>query len=537
MLKRPGSLTVWLLVIVVASIAPRLAFWAAAQHPGLWDPLEYYNLGVNINKGKGFSLDYIWSFANRPEEVTHPLDHWLPLSGVLVATSFAILGVSVQAALLPFICLGIVQVLLAYFFARKIGVSPAASRFAALATSYIPWLFLSSLRTDTTIPFGVFSFVCLMAVYLAVKEDGRWLWAAGASAGLGILTRNDGFMLVMAAGLGSACLLLIDKQRRLTWLNILGFAVSLLLVVMPWLIRNKMVLDTFWPGSTMNAMFVTEHEDFYAYSKDISLKSYMAQGLPHIVGKILFEMAAGVKIMLTMPELFFAIVVLSVLLKIIGIARSERNLKARLLALGSQLGPFIPALLFILLTYLTYTILFPYLSQGGSFKKAYLAAVPFLIILGAKTVEAHVQPPRTFYLVSSVTCLLMLMNAVELTRADFILNRSQLMMYQAVGEALDTLQEQEDREIIVMTRDPWSVNFVTGYRAVMVPNEPLDVILEAADQYGVTHILAPVPRPAISNLDYGQDEHPRIQRVMELPEYGLWIYRIAPVEEVSRRGN
>ena len=84
-----------------------------------------------------------------------------------------------------------------------------------------------------------------------------------------------------------------------------------------------------------------------------------------------------------------------------------------------------------------------------------------------------------------------------------------------------------------MTRDPWSVNLVTGYRAVMVPNESLDVILEAADRYGVTHILAPVPRDAITAVDRGEVTNPRLERVAEIPQDSLWIYRIRPASEMQ----
>jgi len=63
----------------------------------------------------------------------------------------------------------------------------------------------------------------------------------------------------------------------------------------------------------------------------------------------------------------------------------------------------------------------------------------------------------------------------------------------------------------------------------MVPNEPLDVILEVADRYGVTHLLAPVPRDAITAIDRGEASHPRLVRVAELPQHRMHVYRIAPV--------
>ena len=83
-----------------------------------------------------------------------------------------------------------------------------------------------------------------------------------------------------------------------------------------------------------------------------------------------------------------------------------------------------------------------------------------------------------------------------------------------------------------MTRDPWSLNYVTGYRAVMVPNESLDVILDVADRYGVTYLLAPVPRDAINHMDRGEIVTSTFRRVAEFPDYRLHLYRIRPARRM-----
>ncbi len=515
----------WPVIIVLLALMPRLVLWALSDHPGLWDPTEYYNLAVNLHQGGGFTLDYIWSFANDPQAVTHPLDHWLPLSGIVAAGSFVLFGVSVQAALLPFVLLGVLQSVLVYGFARRVGVSRDAAVLAALATAWTPWLFLSSLHTDTTTLFGVLGFGALAAVVLGVTEDGRWLWLAGLLTGLAMLTRNDAPMLVAAGMLGGAWIAWRTGARVVRPVHVAGAVVVLVAVLLPWIARNQSELGTPWPGSTAKTMFVTEHEDFYAYSKEISLQRYLEQGVPAILGKIAFELAASVKLMFTLVELIFPVAIIGGLLD--GLLRRRDGLSP------IDLLPHVPALLFILLTFGAYGVLMPYLSQGGSFKKAYLAMVPFLLIIGAQAVERYVRPRAAYITVSTITLALLLANAVELTRADYKLNANQKAMYEDVAAVLDELQANTGREVIVMTRDPWSVNYVTGYRAVMVPNEPLDVILDVADRYGVTHILAPVPRDAINALDWGITMHPRLARVAELPRHGMHIYQIFPAEDTS----
>ncbi|RPJ03045.1 MAG: hypothetical protein EHM39_00400 [Chloroflexi bacterium] len=514
----------WPGLVLTLALIPRLVMMLISRHPGLWDPTEYYNLAVNLHAGRGFTLDYIWSFANDPAAVTHPLDHWLPLPGVVAAGSFALFGESVQAALLPFVLLGGLQSLLVYAFAGRIGASRDVRVFAALATAWMPWLFLSSLHTDTTTLFGVLAFGSLAGVYLAVVGDGRWLWVSGLLIGLAMLTRNDGALLIPAGVLGGGWLVW-RKGYRVHWIHIAAAGILAGLVLLPWLLRNQSELGTPWPGSTAHTMFVTDHEDFYAYSKEISLETYLDQGMLAVLKKIAFEMAASVKLMLILVEIIFPVAILGGLADAILVRRiiPQDSTRVRL-----DLSPYIPALLFIILAYGAYTVLMPYLSQGGSFKKAYLAAVPFLLILGAQTAERYIRPRAADRLVIVLTLARLLANAVELTRADFKVNNAQRELYADLKAELDRLQQTEDREIIVMTRDPWSVNYVTGYRAVMVPNESLDVILEVADRYGATHLLAPVPRAAINALDRGEGIHPRFQRIVELPEHRQHLYRILP---------
>lgn len=516
----------WPLVIVVLALLPRLVFVALSNHPGLWDPTEYYNLAVNLHAGRGFTLDYIWSFASDPAGVTHPLDHWLPLAGVVTAGAFAVFGVSVTAALLPFALLGALQALLAYAFAQRVGVSLRASVLAALATAYMPWLFLSSLHTDTTTLFGVLGFGSLAAVYLGVRSDGRWLWLAGLLAGLAMLTRNDGPMLIVAGALGGAWLAWRGPNRARP-VHIAGALLLVGLVLLPWLLRNQSELGQPWPGSTARSMFVTDHEDFYAYAKDISLHTYLDQGLRAILGKIAFELAASVKLMITLLELIFPVAVLAALGEAWRTRAAPPGDSADR-AVRFDLAPYLPGLIFIVLTLGAYGVLFPYLSQGGSFKKAYLAMMPFLLIMAAAVVERYLHPPRAYPVVATLTLALLLASAVELTRADFKLNNSEADFYRDLKVALDAQQAALDDEVIVMTRDPWSVNYVTGYRAVMVPNEPLDVILEVIDRYGVTHLLAPVPREAINQIDRGEVEHPRFERVVEFTDRRKHLYRILP---------
>jgi hypothetical protein len=51
---------------------------------------------------------------------------------------------------------------------------------------------------------------------------------------------------------------------------------------------------------------------------------------------------------------------------------------------------------------------------------------------------------------------------------------------------MDWLSQNSTPADVVMTRDPWELNWHTGRKAVMIPFEDLETIKRVAAQYGVT---------------------------------------------------
>jgi hypothetical protein len=237
----------WLAVALVAFL-PRLFLAARSQHVGLWDPTHYYLLGRNLAAGRGFVIDYIWHFTPPPLGVTHPIDHWMPLAGVMVASGLLVGSDSTLAALLPFVLVGVAQTLLIVWFAGRLGLNRPAQVLAGLAASFLPWLFLSSLHTDTTIPFGFFACLSLIGMWLGVQVRPRWLWLSGVFAGLALLARNDG-LLLLPVFVFSMVAYRLRFGRRPAWKHLAGFFIAFGVVILPWVLRNHAALGVLWPGS------------------------------------------------------------------------------------------------------------------------------------------------------------------------------------------------------------------------------------------------------------------------------------------------
>lgn len=89
------------ILLLVAGLLVRLGLASLAEHPGLFDPNHYYNLARNLAEGRGFVVDYIWQYHQKPAGVTHPVDYWMPLAALWPALSMRVLGMGLLPALLP----------------------------------------------------------------------------------------------------------------------------------------------------------------------------------------------------------------------------------------------------------------------------------------------------------------------------------------------------------------------------------------------------------------------------------------------------
>ena len=65
----------------------------------------------------------------------------------------------------------------------------------------------------------------------------------------------------------------------------------------------------------------------------------------------------------------------------------------------------------------------------------------------------------------------------------------------------------------------------TGLSAISIPNEPTEIMLQAAEAYGVTHLLLDSDRPQpLAALYDGIVSHPALELVAEADGLRLFLY-------------
>jgi hypothetical protein len=492
---KPLILKPWqaLALIVLASLALRLALSPLITHPGIGDPNHYYNLGLRLARGQGYTIDYIWQYNAVYEGVVHEDDYWMPLTGYLIAANARLFGESVAAALLPFMAIGALLPLLSYAACRQMGAGQAASLAAALATACLPQLVLSSLRTETTIPNALFVGAALLALTWGLRTGRRRAFVLGGlAAGLAYLTRSEASLLLPMLIVVLLAYALWGRQvwaaRAWRWAWIMPALAALL--ALPWLARTQALNGTFSTPTTSNMFFLTDYRDHYAFDRILSLETLLAAQSPsELLAKRLFELAATARLIVRELDLLAPLALGGLLLLLMGRDRPRLLAAAPLLIL---LGGFI----------LFYPILVPYKSQGGSMKKAFLSLLPLFAPLVACALDRALADERWRWGAGLLLAGLLAFNAADAVRQEAQLASA---FNAGVAELAEELRKLPDLsgegELVFMTQDPFILG-LHGLSSVVFPFEDRETILAVARRYGVDYMILPAARPALDDL-YG----------------------------------
>jgi 4-amino-4-deoxy-L-arabinose transferase-like glycosyltransferase len=508
-----------LFLVCLWALALRLALAPSVRLPGIADPNHYYNLGRQLATGHGFTIDYVWQFNHPPNTITHPEDYWTPLTGVVVAASMKLFGISVRAAILPSILIGALALpLLAYWAARQMRCTETASLFAAAMAAVLPEFVMNSLRTDTTLLSTVFVDLTILALTYGVRRGGPLPFAIlGVTTGLAYLVRSDGVLLLPMV---AVTLLVYARwgrpyvQRLKDWRYVVLAPLLAVLVALPWLVRNVRETGSLTTPKLGYMFFLTDYREHYVYSTKLSLNTLLESQTPaQLIAKRLFEMAASVKLMYTTLDVVLPVAVAGGLILLV-VARD----RDRLLILA-------PTLILLGGFFFFYTVLVPFKSQGGSFKKTYLSLIPLLLPLAGYALERAITDRRLLLGTLLLTIGFMSADAIELSRADISFASHYLdEMRTVVDDARALPDTNGDGEIVLMDQDQFILGFL-GLRSVVIPMESRDVVLEVAQRYHVDYLMMPPARPSLDPIYEGKETDPRFVPVKAIPGTDIVLYR------------
>ena len=532
-----------LVSLFVASLGVRWQYARAVIFAPCDNSAFHLIAAENIVDGRGLEVDVLWSYQAPFPNVTHPShEHWMPLTTGLIAAAFAIqraltgtLEATLQTGQMPGLIVGSLLAPLTYLFGLRVMPQGRGNRWVSLGAALLvvvnATLSYQSASADSSAIYALVAFGALAVAVRRPGEQGGYL-GAGLLVALAYLTRADALLLLVAIPL--AWWLLPSPPRRtveipdtpaarLAWerwprqqrtkedesgpagpglRHVVDLLVAFALVVTPWLVRNYLAFGTPLPGSILNQAWLRDYVDAFNYLSHPTLHTWLAQPWSVILDQRVQALAnnAGVLLLGTFPWGVLA-------LPGMGLLRRESS--------------FFPSVVYGVLLFFVVALIFPVSAMFGTFYHSFGAVVPFLALAAMYAVERGSRLLRRrgrlarFAFISVGIALLVLSGWQVLQSLSAVGERhsAEKVQFEAVVAWLAQNAESGD---VVMTTQPYTLNYVSGHPAIVLPgNEQPDAAWQAAQRYNARFLIVTQPFGLYPEILEAQPD-PRFQLLAEI---------------------
>lgn len=499
------------------------------EYPTYFDAYYYTINGQQLAAGKGFTEPIIWQYLDDPVGVPGPSHtYWMPLTSMVAAMGYWLFD-SFRGAQLPFWLMAGLLPLLSYAISLHLAGDRWQARTAALFTMAGGYYAAYWVQPST---FALFAWVgggCLFALALAGRPwRGRYWLAAGVLAGLAHLTRADGILLVpvaagvwlLAAWSGRTTMTEPPTQKMLLT-SLLLFGSGYLLIMGGWFWRTWQLSGRLLSTVGMETIFLTNYDDLFAFGRHFDLTSYLAWGWPNILRSKLNGVWDAAQTYLGVVGLtafsFF------VVLAWVRFYRQERT------------RPFLrPMTWYAVLLFVVMSLVFTLPGRRGSLFHSSVALWPWSMTLASAGLGMAIDwiaarrrnwRPATARPFFAIT-LTVLMFVITVMLVSGHPQYPEVRVYPEVAAQLPP-------GALVMTGSPPSFYFHTGRPAIVVPNEPPEGMLAAANRYGATYLLLDRNRPLPLAGLYEGDIVVGVEWIQSFDE-GLQLYRLRLDQQTNR---
>ena len=478
------------------------AFWAwRIQHPTYFDAYYYTNNALRLAQGHGVTEMIIWQYLDNPTGLPTPsFTYWMPLPTLIAAAGYAISD-TFRAAQFPFWLLAGLLPGLSFLLSRTLSGERWQAWTAALFTAAGGYYAAYFSQPTTFAPIAWLGALGLWSLGGAARRRQVRYWLlAGILAGLAHLTRADGVLFLMV-GLALWAWDMV-RGRRPGWLAALALLAGYLLVMTPWFWRNVAVMGRPLPTAGTQTIFLTTYDDLFAYNRTFTLQTYLEWGWGNIWRSKLSALWLAAQTFVAVSGLIF----LSpfILWAWVSWGRGDNHAWLR------PLTWYTWGLLGIMV------LVFTFPSGRGSLLHASAAIWPWMTPLAAggmgMAVEwiaarlPHWQPQRAKRVFAGMFLIIAAILSF-ITSGGKPLGGKEVALIQQISHTLPP-------QAIVMVLDAPLYHYHTGNPAINVPNEPPDVLLQAADQFQAAYLILDQNRPApLAGIYEGATTHPRIRLI------------------------
>ncbi len=483
------------LALYLLALVGRLVLIAIHPDPAYPDSYYYADVARSLATGHGFSVDFVWIFAEVggkiPAIPTLPIPsnaHWMPLASLVQVPFLVIFGATnAFAAAIPFALSGALAAPLAWAIGREAGAGRLVSAGAGVLTAFPALSFPFMAQTDN---FSLYQPLIAGALLLGargLKGHPRSFALAGLLVGIATLARNDG---VLAGGvLGLA--FLWDRWRawrsggsRLPAIPLwsaVACAGLFALVMAPWIARQLAVFGSISPSSASGkVLFIRSIEEWNQISTPATLDHLLGIG----IGPLLLTRIGG---LVAAAGIFTTLIGAGLLIPPLLVGGWQRRRSV-------DFGPFFG---YALALFAFSAIVSAVHVPGGTFIHSAVALAPHgyvLVLEGVAAIVAWIAAHRrawnreaaTRVFVGATVAFAVLAAAFGTLAVDAgwnVKRDNRLTLTAALGLAGVAADDR------LMTIDASGFEYVTGRGGVVTTNDPLPVELQIATAYRISWLV------------------------------------------------
>ncbi|RMH00805.1 MAG: hypothetical protein D6706_03095 [Chloroflexi bacterium] len=493
------------------------AFWAwRLQHPTYFDAYYYTTNAQRLAGGLGFTEEIIWQYLDDPAGLPKPsFTYWMPLPSLVAAVGYRLTG-TFRGAQFPFWLMAGLLPVMAYVIGWRLTGERWVARTGALFTAFGGYYTAYWVQPSTFVLFAWVGGGCLLALAWALERKTAVFWfVAGLLAGLAHLARADGLLLLVIGG-GLWLWQWREEQfqrANLRWRHLLALLGGYLLIMGGWFWHLWRVTGRPFPAGGAETIFLTTYNDVFAYGRHANLTSYLAWGWENILLSKLKAVWLAIQTFIAVTGL--TVYTFFMVWAWVTFARREET--------RQFIRPFT---WYTLSLYALMSLVFTFPGQRGSLLHSSTALWPWSMALAAAGLgqvvdfiasrRPHWDPPRAKrnFAALFLGIAFLLSFAVSLRQP---LKEDEAAVFRQIGEILP-------ENAVVMIGDPPAFHYHTGLQAVVVPNEPPEVLPEVARRYGVNYLVLNADRPPpLADLYEGKVSVPEIRPVQYL-DNGFVLY-------------
>jgi hypothetical protein len=504
-----------LIMFGLACLVRLLSAWPQ-QQPNYMDAAYSYVNALNLLVGRGFVEDFVWNYLGQPGLPPQPSHlYWMPLTSILAWLGMALGGTSYRAAQVPFILLSALLAPLSYQVTYEVSGRRRLAWLAGLLAVFSGFYFPYWTAIDNFTPFAIAGSLALLSAWRGMA-DGRgqrddlpsairypqafWFFVAGLFSGLAHLARADGPLLLITIilfflyyGLRSRpytprptfyVLVRSLPLGRFTLPLLLGY----LVIMTPWFIRNWQVIGAPLPSAGSQTIWLANYDELFSYGRELSARTFFAQGLGPVLQGRWWALTINLQTVLAVWGMIFLVP-----LVMVGGWQLQRH---PLMQLAGLYG---------LLLFLVMTLVFAFPGARGGLFHSGAALLPFIYAAALVGLEGAVDwaaerrrrwdasQAKQFFGLGLVVMAAALSGFVYYGR---VLKNDAWNKADALYPTIAAWVVQQSPSATVMIGNPPAYRYHGGGLSVIIPNENIEITLEAAQHYRVDYLILDHNHPA-----------------------------------------